>query len=61
MKDQGNIQISSDKFQSEVLFMGGQMDAINETTSETFKGSESMKPTLSATVQKKVNPRLFIL
>lgn len=61
MKDQNTVQITNDKFQQDNLFAGAQMQSQNDVSSVSFKNEDSLKRTLITGMQKKSNPRLFIL
>jgi len=61
MKDQSKVQITTEKFQQEVLFSGDQLQNQDHLSSLAFKNAESLKKTLASGIQKKINPRLFIL
>jgi hypothetical protein len=60
MKDQNKVQVTNDKLQHEATFTGDQLqNAV--TATESFKNSGTTKTTLLSGLQKKINPRLFIL
>lgn len=61
MKDQVKNQSTSEKFPHEALLMGDQLQNQDHIVSANFKNTESMKRTLPAGMQKKINPRLLIL
>jgi len=61
MKDQIKIQSNSDKFQEETSFIGDQLQSQDDLSATSFKNADSLKRTLPVGMQKKINPRLFIL
>jgi hypothetical protein len=61
MKDQIKNQSTTDKFQQEALYIGDQLQNQDNVLSASFKNSDSSKRTLPSVMQKKINPRLFIL
>jgi len=61
MKDQIKIQSNSDKFQEETSFIGDQLQSQDDLNATSFKNTQSLKRTLPVGMQKKINPRLFIL
>lgn len=61
MKDQLKNQSTSEKFQHEALLIGDQLQNQDHHVSATFKNADTMKRTLPAGMQKKINPRLLIL
>jgi len=61
MKDQIKTQSTTDKFQQEALYIGDQLQSQDNVSSASFKNNDSSKRTLPAVMQKKINPRLFIL
>ena len=61
MKDQLKNQSTSDKFQHETHLIGDQLQNQDQAASATFKSTDTMKRTLTAGLQKKINPRLLIL
>jgi hypothetical protein len=60
MKDQIAVQTTNEKFQQDIMFAGNQMQNQNNST-VSFKNEDGMKQNLISGLQKKVNPRLFIL
>lgn len=61
MKDQIKVQTTTVKFQQDNLFIGDQLQNADDVSSPSFKNSDGMKRTLPSGMQKKSNPRLFIL
>jgi len=61
MKDQIKNQSTTDKFQQEALFIGDQLQNQDNVLTASFKNEGSVKRTLPSGMQKKINPRLFIL
>ena len=61
MKDQAKVQVTSDQHPQEVSFIADQMHGQHRTSSTSFKNEEDVKRVLPAAMQKKINPRLFIL
>ena len=60
MKDQITVQTTNEKFQQYIMFAGDQMQS-QSNSAVSFKNEDSLKQTLISGLQKKVNPRLFIL
>lgn len=61
MKDQIKNQSTTDKFQQEALYIGDQLQNQDNVSPLSFKNNDDNKRTLPAGMQKKINPRLFIL
>ena len=61
MKDQIKVQSTSEKFPQEALFIGGQLQNQDSTSSASFKHADQVKGVMPSGMQKKVNPRLMIL
>lgn len=61
MKDQIKVQSTTEKFQQEASFTEDQSQHQDNHSSASFKNVDSMKRTLISGMQKKINPRLFIL
>lgn len=61
MKDQIKVQTTTEKFQQENAFIGDQLQNADHASSSSFKNSDGLKRTLPTAMQKKINPRLFIL
>lgn len=61
MKDQIKVQINNEKLQHDNMFAGDQLQNQEHVSSAAFKNADSMKRTLPSGMQKKINPRLFIL
>jgi hypothetical protein len=60
MKDQITVQTTNEKFQQDIMFAGDQMQS-QSNSAASFKNEDSLKQILISGLQKKVNPRLFIL
>lgn len=61
MKDQIKVQTTTEKFQQDNSFTGDQLQNVGHVSSASFKNSDDLKRTLPTGMQKKINPRLFIL
>ena len=61
MKDQAKVQITSDKHSQEVSFIADHMQSQHSTNTSSFKNEERNERVLPVAMQKKINPRLFIL
>lgn len=61
MKAQNKIQINSSEFQQDTLLSGDLLNNNDNHASSAYKTADHSKKVLSASIQKKSNPRLFIL